>query len=117
MGPRNTSGVTAGVYDAAFTESSDATLALNVRSALPESSVTEAIDSFFGPVTDAVSSVIFYTVTIGGVTFPLIVGWLVLAATFFTLAFRGPQVWGIRHAVELVRGIGSLEVDGHTPRG
>ena len=68
------------------------------------SRLASAIDSFFGPVTEAVSSVIFYTVTIGGVTFPLIVGWLVLAAAFFTIAFRGPQVWGVRHAVELVRG-------------
>jgi AGCS family alanine or glycine:cation symporter len=68
------------------------------------SSIESAVDGFFAPVSEAVSSVIFFTVTIGSVTFPLIVGWLVVAALFFTIAFRGPQVWGIPHAIELVRG-------------
>ncbi|MGJ9423006.1 alanine/glycine:cation symporter family protein [Aeromicrobium sp. CF3.5] len=68
------------------------------------SGLASAIDSFFAPVTDAVSGVIFYSVTIGGVTFPLIVGWLVLAAAFFTVAFKGIQGWGIGHAIALVRG-------------
>lgn len=68
------------------------------------SGLASGIDSFFAPVTDAVSGVIFYTVTIGGVTFPLIVGWLVLAAAFFTVAFKGIQGWGIGHAIALVRG-------------
>ena len=67
-------------------------------------SIQSAIDGFFAPVSDAVSSVIFYSVTIGGVTFPIIVGWLVLAAAIFTVAFRGIQVWGVGHAVALVRG-------------
>lgn len=68
------------------------------------SGIQSAIDGFFAPISEAVSSVIFYQVTIAGATFPLIVGWLVLAAAIFTVAFRGIQVWGVGHAVALVRG-------------
>ena len=68
------------------------------------SGIEKAIDGFFSPVSEAVSSVVFFEVSIGSVTFPIIVGWLVLAAAIFTAAFRGIQVWGISHAIELVRG-------------
>lgn len=66
--------------------------------------IQSAIDSFFAPVSEAVSKVVFYEVTIGSATFPIIVGWLVLAAAIFTIAFRGIQVWGVGHAIALVRG-------------
>ncbi|MGA8850353.1 MAG: alanine/glycine:cation symporter family protein [Aeromicrobium sp.] len=67
-------------------------------------SIQSAIDGFFAPISDAVSSVVFYQVTIAGATFPIIVGWLVLAAAIFTVAMRGIQVWGVGHAIALVRG-------------
>ena len=41
------------------------------------SGVERAIDGFFAPVADFVSSIIFFELTIGGVAFPLIVFWLV----------------------------------------
>ena len=63
-----------------------------------------AIDSFFAPVADLVSSVIFFELTIGGVAFPLIVFWLVAGALVFTIVFRAPQTWGVGHAIELVQG-------------
>ncbi|PPK92900.1 AGCS family alanine or glycine:cation symporter [Kineococcus xinjiangensis] len=66
--------------------------------------IENAIDSVFAPVTKAISSVIFYTVTIGGATFPLIVGWLVLAGIIFTIYFKGIQVRGFKHGVDLARG-------------
>jgi alanine or glycine:cation symporter, AGCS family len=56
------------------------------------------------PCADAVASVIFYSVPVAGTEFPLIVGWLILAALVFTLSFRGIQWWGFRHALEVVRG-------------
>lgn len=56
------------------------------------------------PYADAVAGVIFYAVPVAGTQFPLIVGWLMLAALVFTLSFRGIQWWGFRHALEVVRG-------------
>ena len=55
------------------------------------SKTEEAINSAFTPVAEAVTSVIFYAPTVGDVSFPLIVLWLVVAAIVFTIYFRGPQ--------------------------
>ncbi len=66
--------------------------------------IENAIDGFFAPVADFVSGIIFYELTIGGTAFPLIVFWLVAGATVFTVFFKAPQVWGVRHSLELVRG-------------
>lgn len=51
-----------------------------------------------------VSGIIFFELTIGGVAFPLIVLWLVAGALVLTIAFRGPQTWGVGHASVLIRG-------------
>ena len=66
--------------------------------------VEDAINSAFTPVADAVTSVIFYAPTIGDVTFPLIVLWLVVAAIVFTIYFRGIQFTSWRTSLDLVRG-------------
>ncbi len=66
--------------------------------------VEDAINGSFAPIEKAVSSVIFYAPTIFGVDLPLIVFWLVIAATVFTIYFKGIQFTGFRTSVDLVRG-------------
>jgi AGCS family alanine or glycine:cation symporter len=66
--------------------------------------VEDAVSSAFDPVATAVSGVIFYSVPLGGAEFPLIVGWLVIAATIFTIYFRGIQFRKLGVALDLVRG-------------
>ncbi|MEG9224600.1 alanine/glycine:cation symporter family protein [Aeromicrobium sp. Sec7.5] len=68
------------------------------------SDIESGIDRVFAPVAEAVSSVVFAEVSIGGTSFPLIVGWLVLGALIFTITFKGVQGWGVGHAIALVRG-------------
>ncbi len=68
------------------------------------STVEEGINSAFDPVASFVTSIIFYAPTIGGVTFPLIVLWLVVAAIVFTVYFRGIQFRSARTSTDLVRG-------------
>lgn len=70
----------------------------------PES-LDARIDKAVGELTAPFVNIIFYTVDVGGTAFPLIVGWLVIAALIFTLFFGFIQVRGIRHALELVRGV------------
>jgi alanine or glycine:cation symporter, AGCS family len=67
-------------------------------------SLDEIIGSTFGEFTGPFVSLIFYSVSIGDAKVPLIVGWLVIAATVFTFYFAFIQIRGFKHAIELVRG-------------
>lgn len=73
--------------------------------------VERAISDGFDPIATAVSNVIFYAPTIGGVTFPLIVLWLVTAAVVFTVYFRGIQFTGGPTSLRVVRGTYSRHSD------
>jgi alanine or glycine:cation symporter, AGCS family len=64
----------------------------------------ERINAAFTPVADAISAVIFYSIPVNGVSFPLIVGWLVMAGFIFTLYFRFVNFRGFGHAFRLLRG-------------
>ncbi|WP_369069661.1 alanine/glycine:cation symporter family protein [Kineococcus terrestris] len=74
-------------------------------------SIESAIDRVFEPITSALSSVIFFSVSIGGASFPLIVGWLVLAGLIFTVYFGFIQLRGFKLALETVRGKFSRDSD------
>ena len=67
-------------------------------------SIEDAIDSVFEPVAEFLTTVVFFDITVAGATFPLIVGWLVLAGIVFTVVFRGIQVRGFGHGMALARG-------------
>ncbi|WP_336921717.1 alanine/glycine:cation symporter family protein [Aquipuribacter sp. SD81] len=70
----------------------------------PIERVEDAIDGAFAPVSDAVSTVIFYPVSLGGAEFPWIVAWLIIGAVVFTIGYRFIQIRGFGHAVALARG-------------
>ncbi|MEZ5894102.1 MAG: alanine/glycine:cation symporter family protein [Parvularculaceae bacterium] len=65
-------------------------------------SLAERIDNALTPVSDFVSSIIFYSVNIGGVSLPLVVIWLISAAFIITLSLRFVNLRGFRHAWSLV---------------
>ena len=56
------------------------------------------------PISDAIAGVVFYSVPVAGTSFPLIVGWLIAAAVVCTVHFRFIQFWGLKHALDVVRG-------------
>ncbi|WP_151703641.1 alanine/glycine:cation symporter family protein [Nitrincola alkalilacustris] len=64
----------------------------------------QTINSIFEPIANAIGAVIFYSVPVAGVQFPLIVGWLVLCGVVATIFFRCIQFRGFKHAIDLVRG-------------
>jgi alanine or glycine:cation symporter, AGCS family len=64
----------------------------------------ETINNAVAPISNAVASTIFYSVPVAGTEFPLIVGWLVLAAIVFTVYFGFIQFRAFGHAIALVRG-------------
>jgi AGCS family alanine or glycine:cation symporter len=64
----------------------------------------QGINTLIEPLATIASEVIFFSVSVAGADIPLIVVWLILAGIIFTLYFKGVQLWGFRHAIELVRG-------------
>ncbi len=71
----------------------------------PESaSLAQKIDAAFAPVSNAVNSVIFYSVDVFGVSLPLVVVWLISAALIFTVSLRFINLTGFGHAIALVSG-------------
>ncbi len=95
------------VIGAGSAHATPAEAALQQEAATP--TLDQRIDAQVRPVADAISGAIFYTVRIGGtdeapVTFPLIVGWLVLAGLVFTFYFRFINVRGFMHGLELIKG-------------
>ena len=64
----------------------------------------QKINDAIAPVSNFIAGIIFYSVPIGGTAFPLIVGWLILAALIFTLYFGFVQIRKFGHAISLVKG-------------
>ena len=68
------------------------------------STLDDAINAAVAPVSNAISGFIFYSVPVGGTSFPLIVGWLILAGLIFTIYFGFIQFRGFGHAISLTKG-------------
>jgi AGCS family alanine or glycine:cation symporter len=66
--------------------------------------IDAAVDKFFNDYLGWFSSLIFTSVPLGGASFPLIAGWLLLAALIFTLYFGFLQVRKFKLAVDIVLG-------------
>lgn len=78
-------------------------LMLSPASAL--ASIDQAINEAVAPATAFISSIIFYSVALGGAKVPLVVVWLLVAAVFFTVYFRFLNFSGFKHAIDIVRGL------------
>ncbi len=67
--------------------------------------IDERINDAMAPLTAFMFKVVFFSVTIGGVSFPFVLLWLIIAAVGFTVYMGFVNIRGFRHAVELVRGV------------
>ena len=74
------------------------------QEAAEEVSIDQAISDAVAPFVNPIVSTVFYSVPMFGTDFPLIVGWLVIAAVIFTIYFGFIQFRGFKHSIELVRG-------------
>lgn len=61
------------------------------------------IEKYVCPVSDKVSSVMFFPVNIFGAQVPVIILWILTAGIFFTLYFRGIGLWGLKHSFDILR--------------
>jgi AGCS family alanine or glycine:cation symporter len=62
------------------------------------------VNSWVGPVADAISNVVFFAISVAGAQLPLIVVWLITGSLVCTVAFRFINLRGFKHALRVVRG-------------
>ncbi|PWQ97984.1 alanine:cation symporter family protein [Leucothrix pacifica] len=68
------------------------------------SAISVSVDTFFNDYLGWFASAIFTSVPMAGTAFPLIVGWLFIAALIFTLYFGFVQLSKFKMAIDIVRG-------------
>jgi len=69
-----------------------------------EQTIDQKIDGFFRPIADAVGSVVFYPISFGTHSVPIVLVVLIGGALFFTLYFKFANFTLIGKAVKVVRG-------------
>ena len=85
-------------------------LALLVLSCMPlimqaQDTIDDRINAIMEPVTNAIMSVIFFTVPIGGdMNVPFVLIWLLVGALIFTVYNKFVNITAFRHALDVVRG-------------
>ncbi|MFT5137770.1 MAG: AGCS family alanine or glycine:cation symporter [Arenicella sp.] len=67
-------------------------------------SIDQRIDQLLKPIADLFISIIFVSLPIAGTAVPLIVVWLLVAATAFTIYFKFISLRGFRHSFKVLRG-------------
>lgn len=61
------------------------------------------IEKYVAPLSDKVSSVMFFPVNLFGVQVPVIILWILIAGLFFTFYFRWIGIWGLKHSVDILK--------------
>ncbi len=69
-----------------------------------ERGIDTIINEAVAPISNFIVGVVFYSVPVFGVDFPLIVMWLVIAAAIATIYFNFIAFRAFKHAMELIRG-------------
>ena len=77
------------------------TLLLNLQSAFAFN-VDAFIDNKVAPITNKIAAIIFTSIKIGSIDFPLIMAWILIAGFFFTIYLKGISITGLKHAIDIL---------------
>jgi len=66
--------------------------------------IDEKINDFVEPIAKAISSVVFYPISVAGLDVPIVLFVLLIAATYFTFYFKFPNITRFGLAIDVVRG-------------
>ncbi|MDN5807172.1 MAG: alanine:cation symporter family protein [Brevibacterium sp.] len=70
----------------------------------PKSPVDDAINSWFDPIATFFGGIIFFPITLGPISFPFVVLWLIAAALIFSIYFGFIQFRGFKVSLDVIRG-------------
>lgn len=82
-------------------------LAFALVALMPETAyagIDAAINEATAPIAAAIGAFVFFKIPVFGAQLPLVVLWLVIGAVFFTFRMGFVNIWGFKHAIQLVRG-------------
>lgn len=69
-----------------------------------QETIDDKINAWFEPITNFISSIVFFTVTIGEFTIPFVLIWLIAGAMIFTVYMKFVNIRAFKHAIDVVRG-------------
>ena len=72
---------------------------------LAQEGIDGAIQSFFGPVVDALEAAVFFSIPVLGADLPLVIVWLVAGAVFCNVYLRVRPIKDAKQAFRVVRGM------------
>ena len=61
------------------------------------------IEKYVAPVSNKISSVMFFPLNLFGVDVPIIILWILVAGLVFTFYFRWIGFWGLKHSIDLLK--------------
>lgn len=61
------------------------------------------IEKYVTPVSDKISSVMFFPVKLFGVDVPVIIIWILAAGILFTFYYRWIGIWGLKHSFDILK--------------
>ena len=82
----------------------DVEAAVQAAEEMTEKSWDDRINDFIAPITTPIVEKVFYTIPIAGQDVPLVLIWLVIGASVFTIYFRFINIRGFKLALDIVRG-------------
>lgn len=75
-------------------------------------SVSETVDKYFAPFSDAFSNFVFTPITISEIKIPIIILFLILSSIIFTFYSRFIGIWGFKHSLKQL--FGKYKTEGHS---
>jgi len=73
--------------------------------------IDKSVNEFMEPIATAFNDIVFFPLTIGDFSFPVVVAWLIIAGIVITCYFGFIQFRGLKVSVEVVRGKFSTKQD------
>ena len=65
-------------------------------------SIDETIERYFAPFSDALSSIIFTSISLNGAKLPILILFMLVSSFFLTFYFRGMNIWGFKHGMKQI---------------
>ena len=75
-------------------------------------SIDSFLDKHLTPLSDFVSNIVFYPISLGGTKIPIVVLWILIGGLFFSFYLRGIAAWGLKQSIKILKKPAEKSTDG-----